>query len=159
MLSVIPVQPFANEGANYTCRNREKKCDNIIHMFTSFLLERVDSMAIIAQQKKPVPLSLILLQSWKEFTRPQPAGKQRNRNRGEIGSFRLRRCLWCWRARKVSRLRKIFSGHFVSRNPLHKSCHRQSAEEGCNLSHRFSKPLVKSGFHPEKFITFLSQKL
>ena len=44
-------------------------------MFTSFLLERVDSMAIITQQKKPVPFFHILLQSWKEFTRPQPGGK------------------------------------------------------------------------------------
>ena len=70
MLSVVSVQPFANEVANYTCCNRDKKCNNSVHAVTSFLLERVDSIAIITQQKKPFSP---FLHSSSELKRVHPA--------------------------------------------------------------------------------------
>lgn len=44
---VITVQPLANVIASYTCQYRDNKGYYVVHEFTSFLLERVDSNLII----------------------------------------------------------------------------------------------------------------
>ena len=81
----VSAQPFADVVANYTRHNRDKKCDDMLHVFTSFLLERVGSTAIIARYKKPVPLFVIFLQSWKRFTQAQPLEKASIRiRRGDV---------------------------------------------------------------------------
>ena len=53
-LILISIQPFANIVADYTCRNRDKKSDYVFQKYSSFLLERVNSILSIAIKKQNV---------------------------------------------------------------------------------------------------------
>ena len=132
MLSVVSVQPFANEVANYTCCNRDKKGGNIVHIAHLLPAGKSRQHGHYNTAEKTCPL-FSYSPSELERVHPATAGRKNSGTGTEgIGSFRLLRCLWCQRSRKVSRLRKIFSGRFAKSSAS--SCHRQSAKEGCNLS-------------------------
>ena len=51
---MISVQPFADIVASYACHDRKKEVKYVIHLHTSPLLERVDSISIISYYNRHV---------------------------------------------------------------------------------------------------------